>query len=198
MKHIALSTAFLIYSILSFAQEEQPLGVLESDTTWLKEIIKFPINFAPEMNYEKGYEDLRFAKKWRDQTHEDFWGYTFAWYIEQKEIQTVENLESNIKSYYDGLMGAVNKRKDFEVPQTTVLFIKNNSEEHIDFTGKLYVYDSFTSEDMITLNIRVKVFDCEDETSTIVLFQLSPKNFSHEIWQRFEDVKIKDSLLCEK
>ncbi|WP_456442220.1 hypothetical protein [Psychroserpens sp.] len=191
MKKSILIIVFLMSSIVTFGQEEKPLGVFESDTTWLKEIIKFPISFAPEIKYE-GYEDLRFAKKWRDKTNEDFWCYTFAWHIESHEKQSVDILETSIKLYYDGLMDAVNKKKDFTVPKTTVLFIKTDGYENgIDYIGKIYVYDSFNTEDMITLNVRVKVNHCDDKKTSTIVFQLSPQDFNHKIWERFKDVTLK-------
>jgi hypothetical protein len=48
----------------------------------------------------------------------------FAWHIKTNKKQTVETLETDIKLYYDGLMGAVNKKKAYQIPETTVLFIK--------------------------------------------------------------------------
>ena len=185
----------LLCSIVTFGQEEEELGVLTSDSTWLKEIIKFPISFAPEIKYE-GYEDLRFAKKWRDSTHEDFWCYMFAWHIKSNEKQTVETLEKNIKLYYDGIMKVVNKKKDYEVPETTVLFIKTENNKDADFIGKLYVYDSFTSEAMMTLNVSVKAHYCDQTELSTILFKLSPQGFDHDIWQRFDEVKLKVNL-CE-
>lgn len=197
MKNRILTIVFLLCSIITFGQEEKSLGVLKSDTTWLKEIIEFPIGFAPEIKYTTGYEDLRFAKKWRDKTHDDFWCYMFAWHIKTHEKQTVEILEANIKSYYDGLMGVVNKKKDFKVPETTVLFIKTeDNNEDSDFIGKLYVYDSFTLEAMITLNVKAKVHYCEQNESTTILFRLSPQSFKHQTWERFNEVTLIDNL-CE-
>ncbi|MEM5566171.1 hypothetical protein WNY78_13710 [Psychroserpens sp. AS72] len=196
MKNRILTTVLLLCTILVFGQDEAKLGVLESDTTWLKEIIKFPIGFAPEIKYE-GYEDLRFAKKWRDSAHDDFWAYMFAWHINSNEQQTVETLETNIKFYYDGIMKAVNKKKDFVVPETTVLFIKTEANKDTDFIGKLYVYDSFTSEAMMTLNVRVKSYYCIQTESSTILFKLSPQGFDHEIWKRFNEVTFIDDL-CEK
>ncbi|WP_431134077.1 hypothetical protein [Psychroserpens mesophilus] len=181
-------------SLLFFGQEENTLGVFESDTTWLKEIIKFPIHFAPEIKYE-GYEDLRFAKKWREETHEDFWCYTFAWHIKKLEKQSTNMLEETIKSYYDGLMTAVNKKEHFKVPETTVLFLKTDERnEDTDFLGKIYVYDSFITEDMITLNVRVKEYYCKDKKSSTVVFRLSPQNFDHDIWERFKKIKLKSDI----
>jgi hypothetical protein len=183
----------LLCSIVTFGQEEEQLGVLTSDSTWLKEIIKFPISFAPEIKYE-GYEDLRFAKKWRDSTHEDFWCYMFAWHIKSNEKQTVETLETNIKLYYDGIMKAVNKKKDYEVPETTVLFIKTENNKDADFIGKLYVYDSFTSEAMMTLNVSVKAHYCDQTELSTILFKLSPQGFDHKIWERFNTITLIENL----
>ncbi|WCO03124.1 hypothetical protein [Psychroserpens ponticola] len=191
MKKSIFIVIFLISSTLIFGQEEKALGVFESDTTWLKEIIEFPIGFAPDIKYE-GYEDLRFAKKWRDKSHDEFWCYTFAWHIKNPIKQNVEILETNIKLYYDGLMEAVNKKKGYKVPETTVLFIKTDkNDQDIDYIGKIHVYDSFNIEDMITLNVKVKVNHCENKKSSTVVFQLSPQNFNHDIWKRFYEVKLK-------
>jgi len=47
MKNSCYIILFFLCSIVSFAQEEKELGVFKSDTTWLDEIITFPISFAP-------------------------------------------------------------------------------------------------------------------------------------------------------
>lgn len=195
MKSISISVIVIMSVCISVSAQnhtEQQIGVLEADSTWLKEIIHFPINFAPEITYE-GYEDLRFAKKWRDKNHEDFWCYMFSWHVNSNEKQTVERLETHIKSYYDGLMDVVNKKKDFKVPETTVLFIRNEGNtKDADFIGKLYVYDSFNTEAMITLNVRVKTYYCDDGKTSDILFRISPQDFNHEIWQRFKEVKLRE------
>lgn len=197
MKNRILTIAFLICSIIAFGQEEEKeLGILESDTTWLKEIIKFPIGFAPEIKYE-GYEDLRFAKNWRDKDHENFWCYMFVWHIEGIEKLTAKDLEQQIKFYYDGIMKAVNKKKDFQVPETTVLFIKANGEDKdVDYIGKIRVYDSFNTESMMTLNVRVKAFDCDKNNTSNIEFRLSPQDFNQSIWERFKEIKLRDDS-CE-
>lgn len=190
MKSYTLIILVLLCSLSNLAQEQKELGVFVSDTTWLEEIIEFPISFAPEINYE-GYEDLRFAKKWRDQSHEDFWCYTFAWHIKGYEKQNTETLETNIKFYYDGIMTAVNKKKDFIVPKTIVSFIKNDSrKEDADYTGIIEVYDAFNTEDVMTLNVRVNVYYCDHKKSTTVVFKLSSQKFEHDVWERFKDITL--------
>ncbi|MDG5491569.1 hypothetical protein [Psychroserpens sp. SPM9] len=191
MKIKLVTFLFLMCAFVMHGQEEQSLGVLESDTTWLKEIIKFPIGFAPEINYA-GYEDLRFAKQWRAQDHDDFWCYMFVWHIEGIQKLSAKDLEKQMGFYYDGLMKAVNKKKDFEVPETTVLFVKTN-DANSDFIGKIRVYDAFNSEAMMTLNIKVKTYLCDTSQTTNILVELSPLDFDQAIWKRFKAIKLKDT-----
>ncbi|WP_298894643.1 hypothetical protein [uncultured Psychroserpens sp.] len=197
MKKAVLIIGLLLYSFSINAQEEQEKGVFVSDTTWLKEIIKFPLGFAPEIKYE-GYEDLRFAKKWRDKDHPDFWCYTFVWHIKGIQKFTAKDLEEQMGFYYDGLMKAVNKKKDFEVPKTTTLIIntKGNGYDNADFVGKLNVYDAFNTQKMITLNLLAKVHNCEENNTSNISFRLSPQDFEGNIWEKFKDIELRDNV-CE-
>ncbi|MCD2258802.1 hypothetical protein [Psychroserpens luteolus] len=197
MKKIVLIIGLLLYSFSINAQEEQEKGVFVSDTTWLKEIIKFPLGFAPEIKYE-GYEDLRFAKSWRDKDHPDFWCYTFVWHIKGIQKFTAKDLEQQMGFYYDGLMKAVNKKKDFEVPKTTALIIntKGNGYDKADFVGKLNVYDAFNTQKMITLNLLAKVHNCEENNTSNISFRLSPQDFEGNIWEKFKDIELRDDV-CE-
>ncbi len=113
MKNIVIIISLLLHSITIFGQEEQILEVFKTDSTWTKEFIKFPIGFAPDINYE-GYEDLRFAEGWAKKDSPEFWSYIFAWHINGNQEQTVEKLETNLKLYFNGLMTAVNKKKIFK------------------------------------------------------------------------------------
>ncbi|WP_298901699.1 hypothetical protein [uncultured Psychroserpens sp.] len=195
MKRILFVIILLLYSFTGFAQEEQEKGAFTSDTTWLKEIIKFPISFAPEIKYE-GYEDLRFAKKWRDKDHPDFWCYTFVWHIEGIQKFTTQGLEKDLGFYYDGLMKAVNKKKEFTVPQTTVLMVntKGAGYDTSDFVGKIHVYDSFNTEKMITLNVLAKVINCEKNNTSNIVFRLSPRDFGQDIWERFKAIELRKEI----
>ena len=196
MKTKLIISILCFCTLVSFGQEEKTLGAFESDTTWLKEIIHFPIGFAPEINYE-GYEDLRFAKSWRDQAHPDFWCYTFVWHVKGIQKPTLEELDGYLTSYFNGLMTAVNKKENFTIPETNVMLTKTDpSKEAYDFTGKIEMYDSFTSETVITLNVRISITHCEIKNESLLRFEFSPKDYDQPIWQRFKDIKIKTDI-CE-
>ena len=61
MRYIVLLITLTICCLQNYAQQNKlKQGVLIADTTWLEEVIPFPIRFAPEIKYD-GYEDLRFG-----------------------------------------------------------------------------------------------------------------------------------------
>ncbi|SDS33869.1 hypothetical protein SAMN04515667_1950 [Formosa sp. Hel1_31_208] len=196
MKNTLYRIVVLFLFTIGVHGQEEKLGVLESDTTWLKEIIKFPINFASDISYE-GYEDLRFSKHWSKKDSSDFWTYAFTWHIKgvQKVNETI--LESHMKSYYNGLMEAVNKKKDFKVPQTMVLFLKDTGNNQIDYIGKIRVYDSFHTERIIVLNIQMTQFYCEQTDTSDLLFRISPQPFDHDIWQSLRTVTLRSDYCAD-
>ena len=187
----------LLYSVVLFGQDYEDLYLLEADSTWLKEVIKFPLGFAQEINFQ-GYEDLRFAKNWSKPEGEEFFTYAFVWNINLTKTPTVEIIESNMKLYYDGLMSAVNKEKDFVVPKTEVEFnqIKNNSKL-LAFVGEINVHDSFFTRKIITLNVTVETTYCEEQNKYIMLFRISTVNFENKIWDKLNAIKLVDNY-CEK
>ena len=195
MKKAIIFILLLAQSLSVFSQEKQEKGAFVSDSTWLKEIIKFPISFAPEIKY-KGYEDLRFAKQWRAKNHSDFWCYTFVWHVEGVQKFTAKQLEKDLGYYYDGLMKAVNKKKEFTIPKTTVLIVntKGFGYDTSDFVGKIRVYDSFNTEKMITLNVLAKVINCDENNTSNIIFRLSPKDFDQEIWKRFKTIELRKDI----
>ncbi len=95
-------TFFAISSVLIFGQERET--ILSAPDNWKSEIIPFPLGFAPTIDFV-GFEDLRFAPGWSDSTSQEFWTYTFAWYIEKDSGMTESRLTELFNSYYDGLMG---------------------------------------------------------------------------------------------
>lgn len=177
-------------SKLIFAQTEEHLDVLVADSTWTKEIIQFPLSFARDIPY-KGYEDLRFHKDWAKKESEGFWAYAFAWHVKGQQKTTFKKLEAYMKLYYDGLANA----RDPKIPESAMLFIKNhNSNLDSDFIGKMHFYDRFHTKKMITLNALVKSFYCAQRNMTTIVFQISPKELDHGIWNTLKAIKVKPNV----
>lgn len=195
-KHLIIVIA-LLHSVVLLSQEHEDLYMLEADSTWLKEIIKFPLSFAQDIDYV-GYEDLRFAKDWSQPEGTAFFTYAFVWNINLSEQPTVEMIETNMKLYYDGLMTAVNKDKDFIVPKTIVEFnqIESNSKLPI-FNGKMQVHDSFFTKKIINLNVTVETIFCKDQNKYLMLFRVSTLGLEDKIWDKLNQVKLVENH-CEK
>ncbi|MEZ4797969.1 MAG: hypothetical protein R2785_12470 [Flavobacteriaceae bacterium] len=190
MKYFSI-LLLLFFNITLFAQEEQHLEVFKSDSTWIKEIIQFPIGFAQDIKYE-GYEDLRFPKGWSKQESQNFWSYVWAWNINNIEDVTTNDLEKNIQYYFDGLLGLdFYKIDDKPLRKTNAVFIKKNESE---FIGKVKTHDTRYTKKPMTLYVIVKTYHCKEESKTIIHFKFSPKPYEDEVWETLNEVKLKNDF----
>ncbi|WP_439152377.1 hypothetical protein [Winogradskyella sp.] len=103
-----------------------------------------------------------------------------------------------MRLYYDGLMKAVNKDKDFTVPKTIIAFNETTKDNAIlpSFIGSIKVYDSFFSRKVITLNVSVETSYCENENKYLMLFRVSTLEFENDIWIELNNIKLIDNV-CE-
>jgi hypothetical protein len=169
---------------------------LSAPDNWQSEILTFPLGFAPSVDFV-GFEDLRFAPGWNDPGSQEFWAYTFVWYIEIDSAMTEKKLTETFNSYYDGLMGVddnnradtanSNQSDSYRMDKTLCLFVKTQE----GFSGKMRVYDRFFTKDYMLLNIKIKESFCPKTNKQIILCDISPKAFDHEVWAIFDDVKLK-------
>lgn len=187
MKKIITISLFL-FSLVGFSQEKQDLEVFETDSTWIKEIIEFPIGFAQEIKYE-GFEDLRFPEGWSKEDSPNFWSYVWAWSINDTEEVTTNDLEKNIQYYFDGLLGLdFYKIDDKPLRKTNAVFIKKNESQ---FVGKVKTHDTRYTKKLMTLNVLVDIYYCKRENKTIIHFRFSPKPFDDTVWDTLAEVKLK-------
>lgn len=193
--NFVLITVFL-QSFLVFSQDKTTTNLLISDASWGKEIIRMPLHFAPEIPY-KGVEEIRFSPDWSKQEADGFWSYAFVWDIDLNKELTATNVETYLQYYFDGLMGGVNKDKDKIVPKTIALFLKKENDAEVsEFVGKLQVYNSFHTKDIMILYCTVKQYYCTEKQKSMVLFRFSPKAFGHAIWEQLNTVKLHEKP-CE-
>ena len=178
-------------SLFLNAQGPEDLYVLETDSTWFKEIFTFPISFAQEIKYV-GIEDARFPPGWSKAESPEFWSYIFAWHIDRSTELTGSELESNLQLYFDGLLGLNNER---EQRKTLVTLNKNNiSAVNSSFRGEVETLGSRYTKKPMTLNVLVEEHLCEKYKKSIILFRFSPKGFGHDIWQVLGDVKLREGI----
>ncbi len=185
-----LTIAILIFATHSIINAEEHETVLSAPDNWQSEILPFPLGFAQDIDLV-GFEDLRFAPGWSDSTSQEFWAYMFVWHVEKNSAMTEEILTKYFNSYYDGLMNIdhnnkIDSLKTNQLDKTICLFVKTPD----GFSGKMRVYDRFFTKDYLTLNIKVKESICPKTDKQIIWCDISPKNFSHEVWGIFDNVKL--------
>ncbi|MFP4846709.1 hypothetical protein [Winogradskyella sp. PE311] len=196
MKKYYLIIIVLLFSVGLLAQENEKLDLLKADSTWLKEIIKFPFGFAPQIEFE-GYEDLRFAKDWSKPKGSEFFTYAFVWNINLYYSPSTDLIEKNIKLYYDGLMTAVNKEKHFTVPKTNVNFHQLNNKNGLPlFTGTIQLNDSFFTKKIIQLNVTVETLYCKINKRYLLYFKVSTHKIGSDTWKKFDELELKNNY-CE-
>jgi hypothetical protein len=195
MKNNIIIILLFLNSNVIFGQEQESLNLLETDSTWTKEIIKFPLGFAKEIKFE-GFEDLRFPSGWSKQESPNFWSYVWAWSIKDIEGLTEHELENNIQLYFDGLMG-INFRKNTEdeIQNTNAIFIKKaTSNGNYQYIGKVKTFDMRYTKKPMTLNVLVEQHYCEQKKRSIILFRFSPKSFDTAVWNTLQEVKLRENI----
>lgn len=181
----------LFVTIYAFGQEEKESLLVTFDDSWKKEFIQMPLGFAPQIPL-KGEEEIRFAKGWATKDSDSFWTYAFVWKVALTDMLTAQQLELYMQYYFDGLMNVVNKDKNKVVPNTVALFLKKEKTTAANhFVGKIQLYDSFHTKDIITLNCTVLQYNCTETQKALILFHFSPKEFGHSTWDELNTVTLK-------
>lgn len=148
---------------------------------WRTETIPFPLDFAPELNYE-GLEELRFAPGMFDADSEDFWTYAFVWWIHEVTSIDPDSLAYDLEVYFSGLGHVVAKDRGLDTSGASYDVILAAGDSDHDYKGEANIFDPFVTGKMISLNIRVKKIACPDQARLAVFFELSPQPYSHELW----------------
>ncbi|MEM9547345.1 MAG: hypothetical protein AAGA77_15305 [Bacteroidota bacterium] len=154
---------------------------------WNSERLEFPLSFAPTLDLV-GFEDIRFSPDWADSTKQGFWTYTFVWVNEKPYELSETNLIESMEAYFDGLMGLDPEKVKYSKDKDKTACVMAKSA--YGFHGKIITHDAFFTKKELVLFVRLKEIKCDKSSKQYVLFELSPKAYTHEIWRIFEDVKL--------
>lgn len=154
---------------------------------WTTEHIPFPIDFAPGIHYT-GFEDLRFANRWEDILSDEHWCYSFVWWLDGKPVIDAETLQQNMTEYYAGLVKRNISERSIPAVKVvpTVAMIKKTETMNGDtetFTGTISMLDYIAQNPMV-LNCLIHIKNCTTEKNTVVLFEISPRPFDHDLWKQ--------------
>lgn len=183
MKKTLLVT--LLCSSILFAQKKEELSIFENTKKWKQEIIKFPINWAPDVKL-KGFEELLFTPNWKNNKSDDFWTLIMGWKVNAATPLSLKQIEQNFKGYFDGLMKPNHWATEFPKPKVSFK-MKNGG----GFTGNMIFFDGFHTGKITTVHIQGKQYFQPIQQKTIVSFKISPKNFNHSIWKTLNAIQLK-------
>jgi len=193
MKYILIILLFLV-SVNIYAQDEKPAFDghkweapyhLPIPKGWGIERFLIPISFAPQIPY-KGVEDIRFTPGWANDKTDEYWTYSFLWYLDGNIKINTKIIEENLTNYYTGLF-LVNTDSataaDKKFPPVVTSFKKNKkvSNSFETYTGTIQMTD-YMKRTPITLNCIVHLRYCAEENKTIIFHELSPKPLDDKVW----------------
>lgn len=197
----------LIASVISLKAQDQPAFdgknwqppyLLATPQHWEIERFLIPIAFAPSIPY-KGVEDIRFAPGWSKKDSEEYWAYTFLWYLDGKVELDVKTIEKNLSAYYTGLLYAnydSTKNKVKITPATVVAKkVTGDKKSESAFEATVNTLDYMTWQPF-QLNVRIHTLTCLSDNKTFVFHQVSPKPYSHTVWNGLYELW--KSLQCKK
>ena len=172
--------------------------VLDTLQGWDIERFLIPISFAPSIPY-KGVEDIRFTPGWAKKTSNEYWSYSFLWYLDGTQEFNASRIENNLKAYYTGLI-KVNtdsaKIADKLFPVTSSVKARRTEKGDLKtFEASVHMLD-YMSQKPITLNLVIHIRSCTGKNKTFVFHEISPMPYSDDVWKRLHQLWI--NFRCDK
>lgn len=183
MRKILLIAIMVLIGQFAKAQETEPI-LLKYPENWRFERIDFPIEFAPEIEYE-GFEELRFSPQMFSKGEDYYFTYIFAIFLEKKKELSISEIEKFLTQYFRGLCSVVASSKKQEV-NTDKINVKANKNGSF-YTIKVDYIDTFTDGSNVQLHMEVE----EEITSKGIQLTalVSPQPNSHHVWDRLHEIK---------
>ena len=124
---------------------------------WRSEVIPFPLEFAPTLQYA-GVEELRFPPGFFDPGAATYWSYAFAWRFEQPARLAAPGLAAALVAYFRGLTVAVDEAK--RIADTSAITADVEPLPAGDFALTVTTYDAFETAAPVHLAGRARRVDC--------------------------------------
>lgn len=177
MEKVILIFVLFFQLTFSFCQQKEKLSIFKNTKNWKREIIKFPIDWAPDLKVV-GFEELLFSPEWSTPKNNQFWSLVIGWKINAESFLTLKEIKYNLKNYFDGLMKPNHWAVSFPNPKIHLISNSNNK-----FTGQMKFFDGFHTGKTVTVNILIEQYLCRKQHKAIIVFRVSPKSFQHNIWK---------------
>jgi hypothetical protein len=184
MKKILYLGFFISLSFSLSAQESGYSWPLPSN--WVREMIPFPLKFAPDIPYP-GLEEIHFMPGWKGDTlKEQQWSYIFIWKLDTLISFDAPGLRSDLYVYFNGLTEWVMKNNNLDLPVPPVYTCRVEEKSPGNFTGIVTLTDVFFTLKPITLNLKINTLKDDLLQKTILFFMLSPKPYENPLWNQLD------------
>jgi hypothetical protein len=165
---------------------------------WTKEYHPFPLDFAPQITY-KGYADVRFPPSWSFRAGDEFWSYVGIWWLTDTPRLDDKTLVQTLEQYYTGLArkyrpGSIKPTDSMALATAHVIKTTTDTSDAATYNATATVYDGFVTMSRLNINFKIHVIPCEKGKATVVIFEISPKDYTNSIWQTMD--KIKSQFKC--
>jgi hypothetical protein len=155
---------------------------------WKSETIPFPIDFAPGIPYQ-GIEELRFTPGWSDANSNEYWAYTFLWFVDGSPQVNTSLLNIYLTTYFNGLYHSNNKASADSTgfTKTTINTITTVAGDQETYSGKISTLN-FLTKKSIEFYATVHVQRYADANETAIFFEISPKPYSNPVWTQLDSI----------
>lgn len=187
---LMISLIFFI-KISAFSQELNPTLLLTPED-WKYEKIDFPLDFAPDIDFD-AYEELRFAPGMFDTLSPTYFTYVFAISISNKDELTENEIKHFLSRYYKGLCIEVAKPKSLSIDtskiETTIAKQKETRNNTSNYRAQINFFDVFTNGQEVLLNIDIEIISDIKANKLYMLALVSPQLMTEKIWQKLYEIR---------
>lgn len=190
-----LILAILCLTVVSSSAAQEPVDVpfyLPTPEGWRTETITFPLDFAPELEYE-GLEELRFSPGMFAEMKIDFWSYAFVWWVPKETHFDADRLQTDLESYFRGLTTAVAEAREFDPGEpdhdVQLAAIDSPTPDLVQWHGTALTFDAFATRKPLRLLVRIDIVPCPSQGHVAAFFQLSPQPRRHKIWEVMDNMR---------
>ncbi len=162
---------------------------------WRSEVVTFPLSFAPELDYE-GHGDVRFAPGMFTAGADDFWTYSFVWWLPSDTEISAAGLSADMDTYFSGLAALIMSSRELEVPEhnasahfTARDEISAEASQSFSLKGRVETLDAFATQSPVALNAHIDAVPCPDQYRLALIFAFSPQPYAHENWRALDAIK---------
>jgi len=188
-------------------QQTSPIDTQSSHTSdysvvtpagWTQEYHPFPLDFATDIPY-KGYADVRFPPFWGNKISNQFWSYVNIWWLTDTPQLNEKTITRTLEQYYTGLasINRPGRMKPSDSASRAIAKVTRTEADSPDvatYDASASIYDGNVSMSRLDINLKIHVIPCQKGNATVVILEISPKDYSDSIWQTMD--KIKSQFKC--